>query len=760
MRQVIRSGIALAVLFVVGVQAVTAQATFESSLVFGNWSDAGSWVLTSGSDGDGVPDADDTAIISAGDIVTLDANAACEDLLVQAGGQLYANTSSARLLDVYGDVLTVNGTLGNGTTTDGIIVRLYHTAGPITVSGAGDFDALRMLFAGSASGSLNLNMDVSLRGTGPVFYNVATGGSDFDVTLAAGKTLNLTNGNWSLDGAAGNGNNNEGGTMTVNGTLNVGGVLYLESNNTAGTGNAVGLHITSTGTVSASRAITSASGTDRFTLTMDSGAALDFTFGSFGDLAGDTQFSFHAASTVSFSGSTLTVSYPDADEGDADLDIDNVIKLAGTGTKSFSGDLTINGTLSLCEDAALDVAGTLLYNSTLEYNGSNTQTVGNEWPAAGGPSTVIINNEHGVILSADRTVSGTVSMVKGTLETSAFTLDLGTTGVLSGETNARRIIGSVTASRSDFSGNQSFGDIGFTLASGGTDPDAAITVRRVSGPSGITNVGGSETIARRFEVTYAGSAFEKDLTLAWFQAEDNGKTLSVMEMHKFDDVEQKWILISPEPRDASATRTITETITGFSDYTASDAFNQLPVELTSFDAVADFKDVILRWETASETNNAGFEVQVAEGDTFRAIDFVDGYGTTEQAKSYTYRVDAMAVGRHVFRLKQIDYDGTFEYSPEVEIAIELPEVYALSAAYPNPFNPQTQFTLSVAREQQVQVTVYDVTGRQVAELFNGVMTAHQAHPFTFDASHLPSGVYFYRAVGEAFVTSRSMVLQK
>ena len=132
-------------------------------------------------------------------------------------------------------MITVNGTQGNGSTTDGVIFRLKHIAGPITISGSGTFDALRLLYAGTASNSLNINMSVNLRGTGPVFYNVATGGSDFNVTLASGKTFNLPNGNWSLDGAAGNGNNDEGGTFTVNGTLDVGGTLYLESNNTTNT---------------------------------------------------------------------------------------------------------------------------------------------------------------------------------------------------------------------------------------------------------------------------------------------------------------------------------------------------------------------------------------------------------------------------------------------------------------------------------------------------------------------------------------------
>ncbi len=724
-----------------------AQITSNGS--FGDWNSTGTWT------GGVVPTSGDDVIIQAGDIVTLDASGACNNLTVEAGALFYANTSSARLLDVYGSTITVNGTQGNGSTTDGIIFRLFHTAGAITLSGSGDFDALRLLFAGSSDGSLNINMDANLRGTGPAFYNVATGGSDFDVTLASGKTFNLPNGNWSLDGAAGNGSNDEGGTFTVNGTLAVGGTLYLESNNTT---NLVDLSIGGAGTVKASQASTT-SGSDKFTLTMTSGATLEFTSGDFGDLTASTAFSINANATVLLSGGALTFSYPDSDNGaTADTDVGNILELGGSGTKTFSGDLTINGKLLLCGTASVAVTGSLVYNSTLEYNGTSAQTTGAEWPATNGPTGVIIDNASGVTMTADRTVTGNVTFTDGDLDTDAFTLTLGASSSLVGETNARRIIGSVATTRSDFSATQSFGDIGFSMATGGTNPDANVTVTRVTGPGGITNVGGNESIARKFDVTYGGSAFSKSLTISWLPAEDNGKTLSVMEMFKFDGTD--WNKISPTPVDASSTRSVTETVTDFSIFTITDSFNPLPVELVSFDAVADLKDVILRWETASETNNAGFEVQIAVADTFEALGYVEGHGTTLDPQQYEYQVTDLEAGRHLFRLKQVDFDGTFEYSPEVEIITELPEVYALSPAYPNPFNPQTQFTLSVAREQQVRVEVYNLLGRRVALLFDGRLRAHQAHPFTFDAEALPSGLYFYRATGQTFTTTRTILLQK
>ena len=130
------------------------------------------------------------------------------------------------------------------------------------------------------------------------------------------------------------------------------------------------------GTVKVGQASTSSSGTNKFDLLMASGATLEFTSGDFGDLAGATTFTINANATVLFSGGALTFSYPDDDTGDGDTDVGNILRLAGTGTKTFDGSLTINGKLILCGTASVAVTGSLVYNSTLEYNGSGSQTTG------------------------------------------------------------------------------------------------------------------------------------------------------------------------------------------------------------------------------------------------------------------------------------------------------------------------------------------------------------------------------------------------
>ena len=188
----------------------------------------------------------------------------------------------------------------------------------------------------------------------------------------------------------------------------------------------------------------------------------------------------------------------------------------------------------------------------------------------------------------------------------------------------------------------------------------------------------------------------------------------------------------------------------------------LPVELVLFEARLDGSAAELRWKTASETNNAGFDIQHIDPtlNQWQSLGFVDGHGTTIEAQTYAYRVDNLTAGTHRFRLKQIDFDGAFEYSPEVEVAVGLPTAYHLSPAYPNPFNPQTQFSVSVARTQRVEVSVYDVVGRRVALLHDGVLGAQTTQAMRFEAGSLPSGLYVVRVLGEHFVTSQTITLVK
>ena len=190
----------------------------------------------------------------------------------------------------------------------------------------------------------------------------------------------------------------------------------------------------------------------------------------------------------------------------------------------------------------------------------------------------------------------------------------------------------------------------------------------------------------------------------------------------------------------------------------------VPVELTSFTAIADYGVVELSWITATETNNQGFEVQRSAGGEFEAIAFVEGHGTTTEVQAYSYTDRSVSVGSYSYRLKQVDFDGTTSYSSIVEVDVPAPAVFALDQNYPNPFNPSTKIAFRLAVDSKVSLKIFDILGQEVAALVNTNLVAG-AHNVDFDASSLNSGVYLYRIEatgidGTNFVDVKKMILTK
>jgi len=192
---------------------------------------------------------------------------------------------------------------------------------------------------------------------------------------------------------------------------------------------------------------------------------------------------------------------------------------------------------------------------------------------------------------------------------------------------------------------------------------------------------------------------------------------------------------------------------------------KIPVELTKFVSVIRKGDVILEWSTATELNNLGFEVQrSSKGNEFVTVGFVNGKGTVTEIQNYTFTDENMEVGSYSYRLKQVDYDGTFEYSNVVEADVTAPKVFALEQNYPNPFNPGTKIKFSLAADSKVTLTVFDVLGQDVANLIGGNLAAG-SHEIDFNASNINSGVYFYRidatgVDGSNFTSVKKMILTK
>ena len=193
-----------------------------------------------------------------------------------------------------------------------------------------------------------------------------------------------------------------------------------------------------------------------------------------------------------------------------------------------------------------------------------------------------------------------------------------------------------------------------------------------------------------------------------------------------------------------------------------------PVELTSFTASVRGKEVKLNWQTSTEVDNYGFNIERASSSTspsqgWEKIGFVNGHGNSNSIKSYSFTDREVLNGIYSYRLKQIDADGNFEYSPTVEVTVNnLPAQFELSQNYPNPFNPSTIIKYTLPSKEFVQLRVFNVLGNEIATLVNEAQEAGN-YTIEFNAAKInitTSGIYFYRLEAGSFVDSRKMTLVK
>jgi len=187
----------------------------------------------------------------------------------------------------------------------------------------------------------------------------------------------------------------------------------------------------------------------------------------------------------------------------------------------------------------------------------------------------------------------------------------------------------------------------------------------------------------------------------------------------------------------------------------------VPVELTSFTAASINGKVELKWNTATEVNNRGFEIErKAAGSDWVTVGFKEGKGTTTESQSYSFTDDvaSYSASKLTYRLKQIDFDGTFSYSNEVEVNL-VPSEFSLEQNYPNPFNPSTKITFNLAQKEMVSLKIFNSLGQEIASLINSELEAGQ-HNINFNAVNLSSGVYYYQLNAGTFSDVRKMILSK
>ncbi|GAA4031654.1 hypothetical protein GCM10022409_14860 [Hymenobacter glaciei] len=421
-----------------------------------------------------------------------------------------------------------------------------------------------------------------------------------------------------------------------------------------------------------------------------------------------------------------------------------------TGTLATK-DLTINpsGSLTLNAGATLQVngnfanSGTATLSGTVAFVGSAaTQTLNN----SGGFSTVTVNKASGTVqLAQNLTINSALTLSSGTLTTTgSFQVNLGGSATIS-ESDASYVLGKVVVNRTLAAGAaESFAGLGLTLtpAAGPTAPGATLVTRTTG--TAIAGAGTSQSILRSFDVVpTVNTGLNVTMNFAYFDHELNGIPVANLAMFKSVSGGTPWI---PQRGTTAAGNTVTKTgIADFSVWTLGNSTNPLPVELAAFTATAENNTAVrLAWATASEKNSAWFEVERSlDGLSFERLGAVAAAGSSSSARSYELLDAKLPTGAALlyYRLKQVDANGTFAYSPVRSVA--LTGAAAGLALYPNPaHNGPT--TLTGALPGTV-VTVFDALGRLVT---SATADASGTAALVLPAG-LPTGVYLVRAGSKA-----------
>lgn len=417
------------------------------------------------------------------------------------------------------------------------------------------------------------------------------------------------------------------------------------------------------------------------------------------------------------------------------------------GSESTAWTNTANWSLGTAPDNTQN-AGAYKWNLGNELNFSGTPAVNN----------LLVSSGSAPVLGSALSIAGNF-VLESDLNLNGQQISLGSTGYLvegagrlygtTGSISASRTLSNITSENVAGLGAliTSSANMGYTTISRGHFSRIAHgtgSVLRWYDITPTTNTGLNATLVFNYNSLELGAVTESKLVL--FKSTNSGTDWT--KMNGTVDVDNNKVTLTA--------------IDAFSIWTAADSDNPLPVELVNFSASVSGKKVFLNWETKTEITNAGFEVErKTPGSQWKKIAFVEGHYTTNSPKYYSFTDQPSVNGTVFYRLKQIDTDGSFEYSAEIKVESGIPQEYSLSANYPNPFNPATTVDYSLPVGGFVSVKLYNSQGREVATIFNESKEAGY-HSFTIDAAKysLASGVYFYRISAGNFTMTRKMLLLK
>ena len=472
-----------------------------------------------------------------------------------------------------------------------------------------------------------------------------------------------------------------------------------------------------------------------------------------------------------------------------------------------------NGTI-IRSNGSISKAPIFTTNCNLIYSNTIDITTGYELPPATGTilNNLTIQSTPGtnVTLNANATIKGTASLTMngGNIKTGAYTLMLGTGTGARGTLNysSGNIITGASGSFTRWFTNATASNVYFPVGTssainmitlsftGAPTSGGSLAAKFIASDPGILNpfindAGYNvETYSKRgYWQLDAGNGLTGgtySLSLRGQGFNPLGGAISVtnypkLRILKSTNSGSNWIVNGTHlnATGSNIDPTIQRTgLSGFSQFAMGGNFadenpldGAMPVELASFTSNVISRDVKLNWTTASENNNAGFEIQKSEirsqkKDEWAKVGYINGNGTKTTPTNYTFEDKKLNMGKYKYRLKQIDYNGNFEYHYlESIVEIGIPTKYDISQNYPNPFNPTAKIDFDLPFDSKVSIELYDMSGREVMTIINDQRSAGY-YTVQMNTGNLSSGTYFYRISaegnGQNYIMTKKAILVK
>jgi hypothetical protein len=699
------------ILFLLGIVVLFAsislgQATFTSAVTTGNWNSSSSWTY-SGSDEDGIPDANDDVIIRSTDKITLDGDAACNNLTLGAG--------SGTRLAIGNYVLTVSGTLSADGTSLSTSLITTGTTGKLKFVGTS-----RALFGSNwAANPEKWRFEVWLNSD-------ATGTASTNVK---GGDIIITSGTFSVGTSASKRDLRPDGGSPNTGDLTVYfGATLIVSRNISRTGtytdqcNSININ----GTLEIGGTNMSALNT-----TVNSGGILRSTI---------TTSAFIVTGNLIISDyATLGIAHPNGVDG---ITVNN-------GTKSFSerANFEFNGTSAQITGTSMPTTvNDLVINNPAGVTLSNSTTANGRLIFTAGKLNTGIYT-----LKVTGSISGAEA---GKFVDGNLVLPVSSTGSKKWETGQGNDYLPLT--------------INFTSLNGSGDVTVTVLDRTSTPPGG--DIGSNKVLKRYFRVTQTGiTSFNANLTLTYTDADVSEQDITnenSLRVFQWDGAQWKELTVTARN---TTDNTITVTgVTSFSDFIISGTGDApLPVQVASVLADVSGRDVRIKIKTQTEPDDfLGFNVyRSRDGENFvivgsyESVSSLRAKGNMAYGGEYEFVDKGLNSGRYQYKIEAVSRSEKKFVGDVISVEVDVPKGYALHQNYPNPFNPVTVIEFEIPEAGYVLIELYNSVGQKVRDIFAGELPAGY-HKVRFDASGLSSGVYFYRMSAGKFNAVRKMVIMK